>query len=567
MLQINLEELDIKTQDEYKKFQVKVNRLLKEYKRDYPDKFQEIEDEIANAHEWDSNIELASGNSSQIVNTSQLLAFEYCLGIERITKGKVSFTDMKKRLFNEVQKFKIGNPEKGIDDECLYGKTFDDKTAIPVTAKEYRLVMGAGAQHLNYVKNGVLTGAVFIYEKGESKGIAADEKGQNPEDKETSGIDFKDLRKGQPLLDNLRQTAFHEWTHAMEQEILKKSEEFEHEYYSNGKKYRNYQKVKKYFTAENIGDFDEPEYHYEDYIDKEGNNKRRYYYEENGQKKYIEKNPFVFELQPGELNEEICISTGLETQEVLDNGELKKHNIVTEGFVEKTARATVRAIDENAELDEGKYPEYVEIANQVIVARDAEKGEGQTYADFVTHSSTLKRDLETRTVTKEDGTEVDGLHYISDYADKVQVGETDKAKFLIEKNMIDICTYLKLSEAQIEAIKESEFFEKQTLTEEEQKQLISLFIVGKNPDNKYVESKVEEYVGILDKEKEFFDTIPEKLGYRERTTMAIASEEGLEQMASGRKGCDIKKGINEIKDNYIEMQNPDKNKENVLGEN
>ena len=535
MLQINLDDLDNTTQEEYEKFQAKVNNLLNKYKSEYPEKFQIIEDRIKNAHEWDGNIELISGNSRQIVNTSQLLAFEYCLGIERITNGEVKFENIATRLFSEVQKFKIGNPEKGKDDECLYGSSFYDKTAIPVTAKEYRLVMNAGAQHLGYVKGGKLTGAVFIYEKGEIKEIASDEKGKNPEDKKTDGINFKNLREGQPLLDNLRQTIFHEWTHTMEKVIVKPSEQLEYEYIGkDGKTYRNYQKVKKYVTAEHIGDFNEPDYHYEDYIDKDGNNKRRYYYEENGQKKYIEETPFDFKLQEGEFDEEICISTGLETREA--NGDKKIHNIVTEGFVEKTARAIVMAIDEEAKIDEKKYPEYVGIASQVISSRDEQMGkEGQTYADFLMQSSELKRDLESRTVQREDRTEVDGLHYISDYADKVQDKETDKAKFLTEKNMIKICTDLQLSPIQVGAIKDSELFEKMTLTDEDKKQLISLFLVGQNPDKEYVVSKVEEYVEIINREKEFFDTIPEKLGYRERTVE--------EKNNSDKKSEDLSKEI------------------------
>ena len=98
-------------------------------------------------------INLISGNTSENVDISQLLAYEYCLASEKITKGKVSFESMLDKLFNGVQKFRIGNPVPGMDDECLYGKGFDDITAIPVTSKLYRMVMNAGAQHLDYFKD------------------------------------------------------------------------------------------------------------------------------------------------------------------------------------------------------------------------------------------------------------------------------------------------------------------------------------------------------------------------------------------------------------------------------
>ena len=43
------------------------------------------------------------------------------------------------------------------------------------------------------------------------------------------------------------------------------------------------------------------------------------------------------------------------------------HNIITEGFVEGTARAMIRAIDPQVrDINEEKYPEYVEMAKKVI---------------------------------------------------------------------------------------------------------------------------------------------------------------------------------------------------------
>ena len=42
---------------------------------------------------------------------------------------------------------------------------------------------------------------------------------------------------------------------------------------------------------------------------------------------------------------------------------------------------------------------------------------------------------------------VDGLHFISDYADKVAAGKTERWKFISDKNMMEICRYLGLTDS------------------------------------------------------------------------------------------------------------------------
>jgi len=90
----------------------------------------------------------------------------------------------------------------------------------------------------------------------------------------TDGIEFSDLSKGQSLLTNLRQTAFHEWNHNAEEETIETIEDtIDYEYKSeDGKIYRNYEKVKNYVTSENIGIIQEPQYIISTQIDSEGNN-------------------------------------------------------------------------------------------------------------------------------------------------------------------------------------------------------------------------------------------------------------------------------------------------------
>lgn len=445
-MDINLDKLDSVTQTKYKEFKEKVQELLATYQETDTERFDLVKKKLEQTNgNWDTTINLLSGNSRENVDISQLLAYEYCLASERITDGKVSFESMLDKLFDGVRKFRIGNPVPGMDDECLYGKSFDDETAIPVTSKLYRMVMNAGAQYLDYFKDGDFTGAVFIYEKGTIKAFAKDEKG-NPVDMGTDGIDFSDLSRGQSLLTNLRQTAFHEWTHNSEKETIEPTEDtIDYEYQSeDGKTYRNYEKVNSYVTSENIGSIQEPQYIISTQRDSQGNRKR-YFQDKSGNLRPLSE--VNFGLEKKQLGTDYCFSSGLTTREVLPNGETRMHNIITEGFVEGTARAMIRAVDPQViDIDEEKYPEYVEMAKRVIESRDislGEDGKGQTYADFLMHSSALKRDLESRTVVLDNGSKVDGLHYISDYADRVKSRQTRKSKFY--RNMPNVAGKLNLS--------------------------------------------------------------------------------------------------------------------------
>lgn len=517
-MDINLDKLDSVTQTKYKEFKEKVEELLATYQETDTERFDLVKKKLEQTNgNWDTTIDLVSGNSRESVDISQLLAYEYCLASERITEGKVSFESMLDKLFDGVRKFRIGNPVPGMDDECLYGKSFDDETAIPVTSKLYRMVMNAGAQHLDYFKDGDFTGAVFIYEKAIVKAFAKDEKG-NPVDMETDGIDFNDLSSGQSLLTNLRQTAFHEWTHNSEKETIEPTEDtIDYEYQSeDGKTYRNYEKVNSYVTSENIGSIQEPQYIISTQRDSQGNRKRFFQDKSGNLRPLSEVN---FRLEKKQLGTDYCFSSGLTTREVLPNGETRMHNIITEGFVEGTARAMIRAIDPQViDIDEEKYPEYVEMAKRVIESRDislGEDGQGQTYADFLMHSSVLKRDLESRTVVLDNGNKVDGLHYISDYADRVQSRQTRKSQFY--RNMPNVAGNLNLSKAQIDKVKQSNLWQKRELTEDEQNYLRTL-LVGGNPNNQaYVDTVVADFVDILGEEAEFFNGIAGKLGYTDRT--------------------------------------------------
>ena len=544
-MEIYLDKLDSITQTKYQEFKEKVEELLAFYQETDPERYNLVKDKIEQTKDnWDTTIDLVNGSSRDSVDISQLLAYEYCLASERITDGKVTFEAMLDKLFDGVKKFRIGNPVPGMDDECLYGKGFDDPTAIPVTSKLYRMVMNAGAQHLDYFRDGSFTGAVFIYERGTIKGFAKDENG-NPVDMKIDGIDFSDLSKGQSLLTNLRQTAFHEWTHNAEKQVIDStSPTIDYEYQSeDGKTYRNYERINSYVTSENIGNLQEPQYIISTQRDSQGNRKR-YFQDKNGNLRPLSE--VDFGLEKKQLGTEYCFSSGLTTREVLPNGETRMHNIITEGFVEETARAMIRAIDPQVrDIDEEKYPEYVEMAKRVIESRDVNLGEneqGQTYADFLMHSSELKRDLESRTVVLDDGSKVDGLHYISNYADRVQSKQTRKSQFY--RNMPNVAGKLNLSKAQIDEVRQSNLWQKRVLTEDEQNYLRTL-LVGENPNNQaYVDTVVADFVDILGEEAEFFDGIAEKLGYSDRTIEGQKATQELVQESI--KGVPVLTVLDEI---------------------
>ena len=202
------------------------------------------------------------------------------------------------------------------------------------------------------------------------------------------------------------------------------------------------------------------------------------------------------------------------------------HNFINEGFVEGTARAMIRAIDPQVmDIDEEKYPEYVEMAKSVIESRDMDfgaNGQGQTYADFIMHSIVLKRDLESRTVVLDNGSKVDGLHYLSDYANKVQSGKTRKAQFLH-----NVARKLNLSKTQTDTIRQSNLWQKRELTEDEQNYLIALLVGGTPNNQSYVDTIVADFADILKEEAHFYNGIAEKLGYKDRTIVGQKSTQDL----------------------------------------
>ena len=562
MLIIDIEKINEEvreiTRTKYQEFVDEVNRLLSEYEnedvRNGTRRLEEIAKIIGLKKEnnkwiksdeeksktdldgetlkvdWDIGIGIKGlipdKTSIEEVPIPLLLAYEYCLGVERITDKKVQFDDIMNKLFSGVQKFRIGNPVPGDDDECLYGKALNDESAIPVTSKLYRMVMHAGAQHLDYFKDGEPTGAVFMFEKGTIENFAIDENG-NPVPMELDGVNFMDLSEGQPLLANLRQLAFHEWTHNSEKEIINPTQEesIKHEYQAiDGKIYRNYERVENYvqfvkkaqeseLELPNIamtskGEFKEPQYEISTQRDEHGNQKMSYIVrrQEDDEKRPLHE--LRFGLQKRALDRPYCVSTGMTTLEVKPNGEKVIHNISTEGWVEDIARHIARAVGvKETDLDLTKYYEYVAMADKVIESR----GEEQTIADFLMHSSSLKKELESKQVNNEEGKTVDGLHYISDYADKVQGGETERIIFYK--------TYIKeLSDDHKKYL--FGLFKSGNISNEDMRSVCSIM----NMNAEEVIALIQTYTDIRNREQAFFDGIPEKLGYRTKDEIVRNSD-------------------------------------------
>lgn len=515
-MNINLEKVDKITLSKYEEFKNQVQECLSRYEKTDKEKIDLVKEKLKRPEiDWDASLNLQAKDTEEKVDVSVLLAYEYCKASERITKGKVKFEDMLDKLFEGVTKFKIGNPKPGIDDECIYGKSVDDETAMPVTSKKYRLLAkDAGAQHLTYVREGKLKGAIFLYPEEVRDDLIKDSNG-NPMQVKTNGINFYDLREGQSLLTNLRQTVFHEWNHNAEKEKLENAEEtIPYEYQSeDGKLYRNYQKINEYVEYDTSKAMQEPDYICETFKTIDGERREYYFENQDGQRWYL--NASNFGLEKSRLDSELCISIGLTTTELLPNGKTVIHNQVTEGFVEKTARAMVKAIDPDVkDIDEGKYADHVAVADTIINSRDKTLEEGQTFTDFLMHSTQLKKDLETRVVTLGNGQRTDGLHYISDFINASRSGNIRKAHFF--KRMNKVAQELGLTEEQIVTIQQSDLWHKKELTEDEQESLRDSLIAGNDNNKDLAEGVVSEFVDILQQEKEFYEGIPDKLGYEQR---------------------------------------------------
>lgn len=443
------------------------NELLKQYDKFDHDRLEKVRKILNNKENWDKTIK---NNNEEDIEITLLLAYEYATAAEKITYGRIKFEDMLEKLDKGIDKFRLGELKKG-DEDILYGKTFDDKRAYQVKSLEYdrKVRKNTGASHFMYFdKDEEFKTAVAIFAK---KNLPQNENGEIVT---TTGCDFSNLS-------DIRQTVFHEWNHQMEQVFIDQNNHYlPYEYIGvDGKKYRNYDKVKhcRIFNKEELS-----------------------------------------ELISLPEKKQFMISTGISTKEIVEPSEehpdgIVMHNQITEGFVELISREMMKSIEvsEN-EIDHSKYYEPVEIIKRIVRSRDRDEDKGKTYADFLTNSTILKKELESIEIEGKDG-----LHYIAEYADKAFENKTEK-KVLLSK-MPDVVEKLNLSKEQVEKLKSSYVFTKDELNSEDIDFLRKELLQGNEQNqelNIFVTDFITEYSLCLSKEKAFFDEIPTKLGYRQK---------------------------------------------------
>ena len=426
MVTIDWNDLDDKNQEAYLKFEKQLEELTEKYKREDSERFKIIEDMVAQKGiDWDLRMCFNNKPEEKIVDPAAVLLYEYCLAGELITHQKVSFEKMRKRLLEEQDTIRLGNPIRKTDDDFLYGQGLTDKTAMPITSRKYRIVFPGGAQHLSNYKDDKYRQALFMYEKGKRTYYEAQmdaegriKKTENGEVektskvKETTGTDFYNVAGGQTLLTHFRQILFHELNHTLLDEFINPGDEkaIQYEYVGpDGVKYRNYDIHNSYLRLDPNALEEEPEYFV--IKDKNGNilldsykNPSYFYEDENGDVKPIDEYHFPMS-DPIKLEEPICKSGCLTTYEVTPEGKEIIINRVEEGFVEEMARAMVMAIDKDTQdLETELYSTETKIANTVVKARDKSlgvDGPGSTHAVLLTHSSVFKQELESVVVSKD----------------------------------------------------------------------------------------------------------------------------------------------------------------------
>ena len=430
------------------------NNILSQYDKTDHERLEKVKQALEKKNGWDKTIETEDGNK---IDIALLLAYEYSIGIENITKGKINFDTALENLMS-IDKLILGNFKEN-DDDILYGKSFEDETMIFANSKEYydNVRKSTGAMNFTYFdKNGKLSRAVALYkEVRDENGIKIKE-----------GATFKDLA-------DLRDTVFHEVTHTMEQSIVKEGEE---QFYTStdGRKYANFDNVTSFRKMEVV----------------------------NGERRLSD----IIEL-PKE--EQFGISYGMSTKEMAQDGTLIIHNQVTEGFVQATSIAIMRSLGfPEEEIGTTKYFEKVQLAQKVIEARDSALGEGQTFADFNTNSYKVKYELERIQVG-----EKNGLQYISDYGEDSDRGKTEKSR--LQMRFGELSSKLEYGSEKKEEIEESKMLGKLTFTKNEIEMYKKIILNGKTDESlvTLVEDFIVEYQSASLREKDFFDEIPMKLDF------------------------------------------------------
>lgn len=279
-------------------------------------------------------------------NLTTMLLYEYATSIEKISKGKLTAEFVIKKLANQMGKLRFGDFRKGEDDEIKYGGN-------SVTSKEYqqmtRIKSNFGAHTVAYGKsNEILEGVVLFDDKQCAEDGAP-----------LSGIDLSDL-------DDIRHTAFHEWTHVMEKSLLEGE-------LSDGAAaiYKDENSI--YINT--MVDDNVPMEEYLKYIDD------------------MQKNPRASRIASGVSTIEINLKDSPDKRIM--------HNQISEGFTEYVSRLVMNEVGAKVKHPD-RYAKQVEVATIVFGAR----GIDNAITDYLTRPDKLVGELEKNRIGK-----TDALHY------------------------------------------------------------------------------------------------------------------------------------------------------------
>ena len=296
------------------------------------------------------------GILAQSPNLLVILMYEYATSIEKLTSGKISAQQVVDKISSQMGIFRIGDFIKGKDDKITYD-------GYSVTSDEFkkkcRIEDQFGALTTEYYdKEGKHKSAVSLFDNNQFAII-------DGKKYQLYGINLRDLG-------DIRQSAFHEWTHIMEECIVKACQlSREDIIFENGKSIFINSKLCPMLSRE---EFEQYIYNIDNLLNSD---------------------------------EEVYFS-GITTIEIENkknpNGRIM-HNKISEGVTEYIARLVMETIREEIKHPE-RYFKQVKIAEGIFKGR----GLSDTLVTYFTESYKLIRSLESTRVCKKDM-----LHYISNY--------------------------------------------------------------------------------------------------------------------------------------------------------
>jgi len=326
-----------------------INTNISKYQTEHSGLFSyvsEIVEEKASSDSWDK------GTNADTQNLTLMLLIEYAISIEQITHGKISANFVIDKLKNEMGTFRFGDFKKGIDDNITYD---NNSVTSPIYTQQCRIKTGFGAHAIPYTEQDQIKSAVVLFDNKQ-------------EYEDTNGN--KTLLSGIHLnnLSDIRGTVFHEWTHILEQVLIKTSELNKDDiiFENNGSTYIN--------TA-GIG----PNLSTQEYLD--------------------------FISNPNQSSE--VIFAGISTIEINENKSSRRimHNQISEGATEYIARLVLEQVGDTP-IDSTRYARQVDIIKQIFES----KGIANAVSMYLKSPHKLIKELESHKVGDKDI-----LHYISEH--------------------------------------------------------------------------------------------------------------------------------------------------------